>query len=224
MGFNFDGAGGQIVLHRYAPNQKGVIFQPRTELPQDANGPCITQSRFSIPNIAAAASSVTDNRPAGQGCVVFDHSIAPIGMSEFKMIEPLGGDFGVVVHANGQGFAGNEIDVLGAHGQRYACLDIGHGTACGANYGGNTIRAIVAPGPGYNGLPGTGVDYWGHDDIMDLQIHPGDDGIGTRGITLEAGSYGLQCRIGRNAATTPILMGASGHPRPNVINGISYAS
>lgn len=203
--------GGQLVLNPPVANQIGLLVQPRDELPVDQAGPVVTESSIVFPSIVAV-------RGNNQMCAVFDHGAAPILQNKgFEFTEPNGGDFGIVVNWSGHGFIGNPLDVWGAHAQKYACVDIGHGHALVG--GGNMIRAIVAPEPG----AGTGFDYWGHDDIVDLQIIPGDAGSGGRGITLEAGSSGLQCRIGQNVAVTPILNGTgSGHPKPNMINGTAY--
>lgn len=203
--------GGQLVLKPDAPNQIGLLVQPRDELPSDPAGPVVTESSIVFPSIVAVKGN-------NQMCAVFDHGGGPIVQNRgFEFTEPNGGDFGVVVNWNGHGFLGNPLDVWGAHAQKYGCVDIGHGRSLIG--GGNMIRAIVAPEPG----SGTGLDYWGHDDIIDLQILPGDTGNGGRGITLENGSSGMQCRIGQNVAVTPILNGTgSGHPKANVINGVAY--
>ena len=210
MNTSIDWRGGQLVLKPDVPNQIGLWVRPRSPWVQDPNGPAIGQARITFPSIVAV-------RGMGQVLALIDHSQAPIGATKFDFTEPNGGDFGVCVTGAGHGFIGNSITVFAAHGQKYGCIDIGHGA--NVTGGGNFIKGTVCPEPGF----GTGLDYWGHDDIVDLQITGGDTGNGARGITMESGSYNLQCRIGQNVAVSPIVLGpGSGHPKPNMINGTAY--
>lgn len=204
---------GQTVLHPTATNQSGWIFKPRNELSFDLAGPVITASYVNL-------GSIIGYQGFNQRLVFFDHSEGPIKDNEgFVFTEPNCGDYGIVVKAAGQGFIGNPVDVWGAHAQKYACIDIGHGAALVG--GGNMIRAIVNPEPS----TGTGLDYWGKDDMVDIQINEGDAGIGWRGITLEAPSTGLNCRVGRNVTTNKIVQAAgAGNPSANIINGVSYVN
>lgn len=204
---------GQTVLHPTATNQNGWIFRPRNELSFDLAGPVITASYVNI-------GSIIGYQNKNQRLVLFDHTDGPIKDNQgFVFTEPNCGDYGVCVKGAGNGFIGNPLEVWGAHAQKYACIDMGNGAAVVG--GGNMIRAIVNPEPS----TGTGLDYWGKDDMVDIQINTGDTGTGWRGITLEAPSTGLSCRVGRNVTSNKIVQApGAGHPNANIINGVSYVN
>lgn len=208
MAAEIDWRGGQLVLNPAATGQVGLLVQPRSALPIDTHGPCVTTSALTFPSIVGFAAKT-------QCLVKFDHSSGPIRQNKgFTFTEPNGGATQIVVTHSGHLFEQNYLTVAGAHAATVSCIDIGNGSATGVG-GANVIDAILAPEPGC-----TAIDYWSKDDVILAQIALGDTGAGFRGITLEAGSSGLRATIGRNAATNPIVVG--GGSGPNYINGATY--
>ena len=185
MMVDFEHRGGQIVA---VTASNAVAFVPTGELPYDAAGPAITNSRFIFSAIVSGAT----NRG-----IHFDATSGPIVNSKFDFMEINEGSEGIQVSPGTHGFIENQVSCTDIHGQDIA-VDVGNGATGATNIYGNIWNLQADPATG-----SIGVDIWGTNDIYNISVTD-QEGTPAVGLKLESTATGNIINCARLNATTEI--------------------
>jgi hypothetical protein len=183
---------GQIV-QRHASYGATVRFKPTLELPQDINGPIITDSRFTFgPTVIGTGSGTSP-------CIDFDISSAPISSNEFNFMEVncAAGGTGIKVSGATGGilFDNNRINAVDIHDSTVDAVNAGTSTTSAANYTANIWNVQCDP------ASGDGVEIFGKSEIWSVVV-TSLEGTPSVGIHLNASADGNIITVPRNDAGT----------------------